>query len=64
MTEVVEYNRCRFGKVDDFLKAISYGGELFHIFANGFFFRGHSTQEYKLLPSSLRKDAFLKFLSL
>lgn len=64
MKEVVEYNKYHFGNVDDFLKAISYGGELFNLFSSGFFFRGHSKQEYKLTPSSLRKETFLKFLSL
>jgi hypothetical protein len=63
MKEVVEYNKYRFTNVDEFLKSISYGGELFNLFAYGFFFRGHSKQEYKLIPSSLRKEPFFKFLS-
>lgn len=38
----------------DFIKAISYGGELYGKFDEHFIFRGHSTDEYQLLPSSLR----------
>ncbi len=39
---------------DDFVKAISYEGELYNTFNTQFIFRGHSTDSYELLPSALR----------
>ena len=40
---------------EDFLKSISYKGDLYDKLSNGnFVFRGHSTDEYKLLPTALR----------
>ncbi len=39
---------------DDFIKAISYQGELYNLFDEHFIFRGHSTDKYELIPSSLR----------
>lgn len=39
---------------DDFLKAISHKGELYFLFNEHFIFRGHSTEEYELVPTALR----------
>lgn len=39
---------------DDFIRAISYGGELYKLFDEHYIFRGHSTDEYVLLPTALR----------
>jgi hypothetical protein len=39
---------------DDFIKAISYKGELYNLFNEHFIFRGHSTDKYELIPSALR----------
>lgn len=38
----------------DFIKAISYNGELYNLFDDHFIFRGHSTDKYELVPSALR----------
>ena len=45
---------------DDFLHAISYGGELYNAFKQNFVFRGHSSDNYKLLPSVLRDNQYYK----
>ncbi len=39
---------------DDFLKAISYKGELYNLFDKQYIYRGHSTDEYELIPTALR----------
>ena len=39
---------------DDFIKAISYKGELYNLFDEHYIFRGHSTDKYELLPTALR----------
>ena len=43
---------------DDFLHAISYGGELYNAFKQNFVFRGHSSDNYKLLPSVMRDNQY------
>ena len=43
-----------FASAKDFLKAISFDGELYKLFNENFIFRGHSTDEYELKPSALR----------
>ena len=43
-----------FENADDFIAAISYKGELYNLFDEHFIFRGHSTDKYELIPSSLR----------
>lgn len=43
-----------YNDVDDFLKAISYNGELYNLFEDHYIFRGHSTDIYELVPSALR----------
>lgn len=43
-----------FENADTFLKAISYGGELYDVFDKKYIFRGHSTTSYKLLPTAQR----------
>lgn len=44
-----------FETASEFLKAISYGGELYEEFDENFIFRGHSSDKYKLLPQAQRK---------
>lgn len=39
---------------DDFIKAISYKGELYNLFDEHYIFRGHSTDKYELIPTALR----------
>lgn len=48
-----------FDNAEDFIKAISFKGELYKLFHEQFIFRGHSTDKYELLPSALRE--FLAF---
>ncbi len=43
-----------FANAEDFLKAISYGGELYYLQQRHFIFRGHESDKYKLLPTALR----------
>ena len=50
-----------FNSAKDFLNAISYGGALYEIFQDKFVFRGHSTTEYKLLPSAQRIEFWERF---
>lgn len=56
MDKVVDYDTYKFSDVDTFLKAISYGGELYKKFVRGYIFRGHSKLKYRLIPSSLREN--------
>lgn len=44
---------------EDFLKAVSYGGELNFLQQPYYIFRGHETDKYKLLPTALRNYLFL-----
>lgn len=44
----------RYDNAEDFIRSISYQGELYDIFNDRFIFRGHSTDKYELLPSVLR----------
>ncbi len=43
-----------FANAEDFLKAISYGGDLYFLQQRHFIFRGHESDKYKLLPTALR----------
>lgn len=43
-----------------FLKAISYNGELYHLLDGNYIFRGHQSDEYKLIPTALRKNLMEK----
>lgn len=45
---------CIFESFDDFMKSISYGGDLYGIFCSDFIFRGESSDKFKLIPSALR----------
>lgn len=45
-----------FASAEDFLKEISYKGALYNTINDDFIYRGHSTDSYLLLPSSLRKE--------
>lgn len=44
-----------YDNADDFINAISYKGELYELINDHYIFRGHSTEEYGLLPTALRK---------
>ena len=53
--KVVEY--IEYKNTEAFLRDISYGGEYYKLFAKGeFAFRGHASNEYKLIPSALRLE--------
>ncbi len=57
---VVEYEE--YNNVEDFIKAISYGGNLYELFLmDNFAFRGHASDKYKLIPSALRPDSRNRF---
>ena len=45
-----------YNSADEFLRAISYGGQLYPLNSSQYIFRGHSYSCYKLIPSSLRDD--------
>lgn len=47
-------NDIRFANADEFLRAISYGGELYKAISTNHIFRGHSSNKYLLLPTLLR----------
>lgn len=47
-----------FETAEDFLKSISYGGQYYNLLNNDFIFRGHSSDNYLLLPSALRSYLF------
>ena len=57
--EIVKRVKYRKNETLDFIHSISYGGELYNTFNNGFIFRGHSSSIYKLLPSALRKEGMI-----
>lgn len=44
----------KYDNADEFLTALSYGGELYKVFNKNFIFRGQANDNYKLLPSALR----------
>lgn len=48
-----------FDSAEEFLKAISYGGELYFLHKGYHIFRGHESDKYKLLPTSLRDNLLL-----
>lgn len=43
-----------YASAEDFLKDISYGGEMYRNLKDSFVFRGHQSGSYKLIPSVLR----------
>lgn len=47
---------------DEFIRDISFGGELYAIF-NNFVFRGHWSENYQLTPSILRQDVISNYIS-
>lgn len=49
-----------YDNVEDFLHDISYGGKLYNIFDSNFIFRGHSTDEYKLISSVQRTNPYFE----
>jgi hypothetical protein len=57
---VVQY--YEYHTVEEFLRAISYGGSLYRLFMDGeFAFRGHASDKYKLIPSALRPESKKQF---
>lgn len=50
-----------FSSATDFLKSISYGGELYNLLSKNFIYRGHYSDEYLLLPYALRGNELDKF---
>lgn len=52
-----------FENAEDFLKAISYGGDLHFLHKGYHIFRGHESDKYKLLPTALRDYLFLNELN-
>ena len=44
-----------FETAEEFLKSISYGGDLYKILDENFVFRGHSSEKYRLVPTALRE---------
>lgn len=48
-----------FNNAEDFLKAISYGGDLYFMQQKRFVFRGQESDKYKLIPTALRDYMFL-----
>lgn len=49
-----------YDNAEEFLHDISYGGKLYKIFDSNFIFRGHSTDEYKLLSSVQRINPYFE----
>ena len=49
-----------YDNADVFLRDISYGGKLYDIFDENFIFRGHSTDEYKLISSVQRINPYVE----
>ena len=52
--EIIKRVEFHKGETEEFLNSISYGGDYYRLFNNGFLFRGHSLSDYKLQPSALR----------
>lgn len=50
-----------FATADDFLKSISYGGELYDILNKSFIYRGHYSDAYMLVPYALRMNVWDDF---
>lgn len=44
-----------FETAEEFLKSISYGGDLYKKLDKNFIFRGHSSEKYRLVPTALRE---------
>lgn len=47
----------KYSTADELFNAFAYKGELYSLIHQGFVFRGHSFEHYKLLPTVLREDA-------
>ena len=45
-------------KSEEFLQAISFGGELYSLMDGQYVFRGHASEKWNLIPSALREGAF------
>ena len=62
-TPIVQY--IEYKKIEEFLVDVSYGGKIYQLFLNGnFVFRGHASNQYKLIPTALRpnsKESFNNF---
>lgn len=57
--EIIKRVEFHKGETEEFLNSISYGGDYYRLFNNGFLFRGHSLSDYKLQPSALRKEGMI-----
>ena len=58
MNEVPVVQYIEYTKLEDFLKDISYNGNLYKLFMKGdFAFRGHASNKYKLIPTALRPNS-------
>lgn len=58
MSELIKTKRYKSG--DEFLKDISYDGEMYQNLKDAFIFRGHQLGSYKLIPSVLRHKLQMK----
>lgn len=62
MNEVPVVQYFDYKDIDEFLKAISYGGTLNRLFTNGdMAFRGHASDQYQLIPAALRPESRERF---
>lgn len=52
-----------FATASDFLKSISYGGDLYNILNKNFIYRGHYSDGYSLVPYALRENVWDSFNS-
>lgn len=58
MNEIPVVQYIEYTKVEDFLRDISYGGDLYKQFMHGdFAYRGHASNKYKLIPTALRPES-------
>lgn len=54
MDDILKEVHCTDAK--DFISKFSYGGEYFHLRTDNFIFRGEPSDQYSLIPSSLREE--------
>ncbi len=58
MDEIPVVKYIEYTNVDSFLKDVSYGGKLYKLFMHGdFAYRGHASNQYKLIPTALRPES-------
>lgn len=62
MDEIPVVQYIEYTNVDNFLKDVSYGGKLYKLFIHGHFaYRGHASNQYKLIPTALRPESRKRF---